>query len=303
MKTDMQRILTTPEGTFIHDRDSGLCAFTHKLSSTRWTKPLFAQIAITEKCNMNPPCPWCYAKASPNKSRIWPVEDLMELVKFLDLWDGGLLGVAYGGGEPFTHPEIVEIAKRTWNETGLDVSLTTNGFAVSPDTVASIEGYVGEIRVSIYNPYNCNLLEKFVNRRFDLGVNILLVNGGISNLEKTVETCVEMGVRDFLINSLRTAGRAYKRKDMEPTVEDFLQLAKLVEKFMNKAQFKVSTRTAETLQEYAKLQFIPFANQARGRIIAITVDRKVKPSSMSTEAYPFNEPEETADIYRNRILR
>jgi MoaA/NifB/PqqE/SkfB family radical SAM enzyme len=225
----------------------------------------------------------------------------MKLVKFLDSWDGGLLGVAYGGGEPFTHPDIVEIVKRTWNETNLDVSLTTNGFAVSPDTLAAIEGYVGEVRVSIYDPSNCRLLEKFLNRRFDIGVNILLVNDGISNIENTVETCVEMGVRDFLINSLRPAGRADKCKDMEPTMDDYLQLAKLVEKFRNKAKFKVSTRTAETLQKYTKLQFIPFTNQARGRIIAITADRKVKPSSMSTEAYPFNEPEETAAIYRNRI--
>lgn len=296
-----KRILTTPEGTFIHCRDSGLCAFTHKLKSERWIKPLYAQIAVTEKCDMNPPCPWCYAEASPNKCRLWEVDELMKLVKFLDSWDGGLLGVAYGGGEPFTHPDIVEIVKRTWNETNLDVSLTTNGFAVSPGTLVAIEGYVGEVRVSIYDPSNCRLLEKFLNRRFDIGVNILSVNDGISNIENTVETCVEMGVRDFLINSLRPAGRADKCKDMEPTMDDYLQLAKLVEKFRNKAQFKVSTRTAETLQKYIKLQFIPFTNQARGRIIAITADRKVKPSSMSTEAYPFNEPEETAAIYRNRI--
>jgi len=301
LKTDTRRILTTPEGTFIHDRDSGLCTFTPKPRSPQWTKPLFAQIAITEKCNMNPPCPWCYAKASPNKSRTWPVADLMELVKFLDLWDGGLLGVAYGGGEPFTHPDIVEIVKRTWNETGLDVSLTTNGLAVSPDALASIEGYVGEIRVSIYDRVNCWLLEKFLNRRFDLGVNILLVNGGIDSVEKTVETCVEMGIRDFLINSLLPVNRNGKCRDKEPNREDYSQLAKLVEKYENRAQFRVSTRTAETLRKSTRLQFVPFANQAKGRIVAITVDRKVKPSSMSTEAYPFNEPEEIPTIYRNKI--
>ena len=227
--------------------------------------------------------------------------DLMELVKFLDLWDGGLLGVAYGGGEPFTHPDIVEIVKRTWNETGLDVSLTTNGLAVSPDALASIEGYVGEIRVSIYDRVNCWLLEKFLNRRFDLGVNILLVNGGIDSVEKTVETCVEMGIRDFLINSLLPVNRNGKCRDKEPNREDYSQLAKLVEKYENRAQFRVSTRTAETLRKSTRLQFVPFANQAKGRIVAITVDRKVKPSSMSTEAYPFNEPEEIPTIYRNKI--
>lgn len=299
MKTNAHRILITPEGTFIHNRNSGLCVFSHRLQSPKWTKPLFAQIAITEKCDMNPPCPWCYAEASPNKSRTWPLEDLIELAKFLDAWDGGLLGVAYAGGEPFTHPDIAEIAKKTWNETGLDVSLTTNGFAVSPETLASIEGYVGEIRVSIYDPAKYKLLEKFQGRRFDLGVNLLLTSRGVPNIEKTVERCVETGVRDFLINSLKAVGRA--REDMEPTQQDYMQLTKLLEKLKDKTQFKVSTRTAEALQKHARLQFIPFANQAKGRIIAITVDKKIKPSSMSTDAHPFDEPKQIPAIYTNKI--
>jgi len=49
------------------------------------------------------------------------------------------------------------------------------------------------------------------------------------------------------------------------------------------------------------LRFIPFEDVARGRIIAITVDRKVKPSSLSEEAYPFNRSEEIAEIYRRFI--
>ncbi len=299
MKTDKQRILTTPDGTFVHDRESGLCTFTRKLKSHAWTKPLFAQIAITEKCDMNPPCPWCYAQASPNKSKNWPVEDLMELLKLLDHWGSGLLGVAFGGGEPFTHPDIVQIVRRTWNETGLDVSLTTNGRAATPEALAALEGYIGEIRVSIYYPADCRLLEKFLNRRFDLGVNILLKTGGVPEIEETVETCVDIGIRDVLVNSLRAGGRA--RKDMEPTQEDYQQLAELAQKLKNKVQFKVSTRTAESLQRYAKLHFIPFESQARGRIIAITADRKVKPSSTSTEAYAFAEPKQIPAIYASHI--
>ena len=299
MKTSTQRVLTSPEGTFVHDRNSGLCAFTPKLKSHTWTRPLFAQIAITEKCDINPPCPWCYAQASPNKNQTWLIEDLMELLKFLDHWRGGLLGVAYGGGEPFTHPDIIEIVKRTWNETGLDVSLTTNGRAATPEALAALEGYIGEVRVSIYDPSDCRIIEKFLNQRFDLGVNILLKTGGVPDIEKTIETCANIGIRDFLINSLRAVGRA--TRDMEPTQEDYQQLAKLAQKLKNKVHFKVSTRTAEQLQTYAKLPFIPFESQARGRIIAITADKKVKPSSTSTEAYAFVEPNQIPAIYANHF--
>ena len=289
----------SPEGTFVNDRNSGLCAFTPKLKSHTWTRPLFAQIAITEKCDINPPCPWCYAQASPNKNQTWLIEDLMELLKFLDHWRGGLLGVAYGGGEPFTHPDIIEIVKRTWNETGLDVSLTTNGRAATPEALAALEGYIGEVRVSIYDPSDCRIIEKFLNQRFDLGVNILLKTGGVPDIEKTIETCANIGIRDFLINSLRAVGRA--TRDMEPTQEDYQQLAKLAQKLKNKVRFKVSTRTAEQLQTYAKLPFIPFESQARGRIIAITADKKVKPSSTSAEAYAFAEPNQIPAIYANHI--
>lgn len=298
----MPRIIKTPEGLFTYNRTTGIAAYVPSLRSKIWTRPLYAQIAITEICDMQPPCPWCYVEASPNKNRIWPVEDLMGLVKFLNSWGGGLLGVAYGGGEPFTHPDIVEIVRRTWSETDLDVSVTTNGFAASEEKLKAIEGHIGEVRVSIYNPKHCNVLEKFLGRRFDLGVNALLMRGSVPSLERTVETCVKMGVNNFLINSFRPLGRGAKNVDMEPTAQDYLQLGRFVEKYGGEAEFKVSGRMAEALKRLAKLQFIPFEKEARGRIIAITVDRKVKPSSLSTEAYPFNSPEEIPKIYRQKIV-
>lgn len=216
----MSRIIETPEGLFAYDRVTGLATYVPSLRSEIWNRPLYAQIAITEKCDMEPPCPWCYVEASSNRNRTWTVEDLMELVKFLDSWDGGLLGVALGGGEPFTHPDIVEIVRRTWSETDLDVSVTTNGFAASEEQLKSIEGHIGEVRVSIYDHKNCGILRKFLGRRFDMGVNILLMRGSAPSIEKTVELCVKMGVRDFLINSFRPLGRGAGYVDMEPTAKD-----------------------------------------------------------------------------------
>jgi MoaA/NifB/PqqE/SkfB family radical SAM enzyme len=223
----------------------------------------------------------------------------MKLIEFLNSWK--IFGVAYGGGEPFTHPDIVEIIRRTWSETGLDVSVTTNGFSASEKQLRTIEDHIGEVRVSIHSLEACAVLGKFMNRRFDLGVNLLLMKDNASSLARMVEKCVGMGVKDFLINSFRPVGRGANIKHVEPTVEDHLQLGRIIERFASKAGFKVSGRVASVLRRLIGLRFIPFEGEARGRIIAITVDREVKPSSLSEEAHPFHRPEEIAEIYSRLI--
>jgi uncharacterized radical SAM superfamily Fe-S cluster-containing enzyme len=65
----MIRSIKTPEGLFTYDRGSGYAAYVPSIRSRSWEKPLYAQIAVTEKCNQS--CPFCYADASPNKSRMW----------------------------------------------------------------------------------------------------------------------------------------------------------------------------------------------------------------------------------------
>ena len=65
----MIRSIRTPEGLFIYDRESGYTAYVPSIRSRSWKKPLYAQIAITEKCDLT--CSFCYANASPDKSRIW----------------------------------------------------------------------------------------------------------------------------------------------------------------------------------------------------------------------------------------
>ena len=148
----------TPRGLFIHDRHSGFCMFTPDVKVERWIKPLYAQIAITDYCPLK--CPYCYASSSPENSKFYPKEELLELVRFFDRW--GLLGVALGGGEPFTHPDLAEIVKSIWTETGLDLSITTNGICISESVLDMLEGYVSEIRVSAHASESLKILPKLL---------------------------------------------------------------------------------------------------------------------------------------------
>ena len=291
----MRRVLT-PEGLFIHDRWSGFCVFTPDVRSKRWIKPLYAQIAITDYCPLG--CPYCYASSSPKNSKFYPKAELLKLAKFLDNW--GLLGIALGGGEPFTHPDLPEIARRIWTETELDLSITTNGLCLSERLLNALEGYVSEIRVSIHAHACLKALPKLAGRKFEVGANILLFRNGAKKIEQIVKRCLEMGVRDFLINSFLPIGRGANYKHLEPQEEDYGQLAEVIRSFHGEAEFKVSGRLAEKLKPYG-LRFMPFEDEQKGRIIAITVDGKIKPSSLSSEEYPFTKPEEIPQIYEKMI--
>jgi len=293
LRTKMRRVLT-PEGFFIHERSSGLCVFTPEIRSKSWIKPLYAQIALTLRCDQN--CWWCYASASPNETREWRLDELKSLIGFLDSW--GILGVAFGGGEPFMYPHLSEIAEWTWKNTGLDVSITTNGTAASEEQIKQLEGFVSEVRVSIRDPRTCNALKKFLNRKFEVGVNLLLFRGNVKVLEEIVERGLSLGIRDFLINNFLAVGRGAQHKDKEPTIKDYTEISSLIKKLKGKALFKVSGRLASKMQG---LNFIPFTDERRGRIIAITADGRVKPSSLCEESYPFRRPEEIPVIYREKI--
>jgi MoaA/NifB/PqqE/SkfB family radical SAM enzyme len=287
----MRKILT-PEGLFIYDRDTGLCFFTRDVRSKSWGKPLYAQIALTEKCNLS--CWFCYARSSPNKRLEWEIGDLKELIDFLDSW--GLLGISLGGGEPFLYTHLAEIVKYAWKKTGLDVTVTTNGTAAS-EKIAEIEGYVSEVRVSIRRAEALPCLKKFIGRKFEVGVNLLLFRGGSGELDGIIEGALRLGVSDFLLNSFRTVGGG---ENMEPTAEDYAKLAEIIRRFSDRATFKVSGRVAAVLKGQVG-HLVPFSGEAEGRIIAITVDKKIKLSSLSDVGFPFTSCGEIPRIYNNLV--
>ncbi len=293
------RGISTPEGTFFYDRNTGKCLFTNTKKADKWLKPLYAQIALTQKCNQS--CWHCYADSSPNNICEWPLDRLKRLVKFLDAW--GIFGVTYGGGEPFMYPDLCKIAQYTWQQTGLDVSVTTNGYAAMIDQIKQLEGYVSEVRVSVRSIDDCKQLEKFLNRKFEVGVNLLLYKGNAAILDNIVEKCVVCGVKDFLVNSFFASGRGITYRDRAPDLDDFVDLSKIIRKYMteNGVTFKVSGRLATNLAPHFSNAFLPFHNWTRGRIVAITADSKLKPTSMSKESYIFKSVTQIPAIYQTKI--
>jgi len=290
------RAISTPEGTFFYNRSNGTCIYTDIKKSKEWQKPLYTQIALTTKCNLH--CWHCYNQPN-NTSYKWPLNKLKQLIQYLDKW--GIFGVSFGGGEPFLYPYLCEVAQFTWKQTGLDVSLTTSGYAAKEDQIKALEGCVSEIRVSIRSPNDVSQLSKFLDHRFEVGVNLLLYKNNTSMLEELIRACRTQGVCDFLVNSFVAIGGGAGFADKIPTKKDYTAFAELLNRYTSeKVTFKVSGRLSSALQLYS---FLPFSGEMRGRILSITADGKLKPASITQEAYPFIHIEQIAPIYRQKIIR
>lgn len=301
-KHEKMRVIASPDGTFYYDRNTGMAIVDNSTVTKEWIKPFYAQVAITSKCNMQPPCPWCYANAGSHGIH-YPLNELIEIVKVLDKW--GLFGVSYSGGEPFTYPKLTELVRWTREETGLDVSLTTNGFATKKQ-IDNVEDYLGEIRMSLYYPHQLTLLSSFMNRKFDFGVNLLLLKNRAKYLILLLLKAYSLGVRDFLINEFVPVGRG-KKVDLTPTPRDYSLLARfLCSLAPADTQIKVNTKLLTLLQKHnpnrkTEIRGIPFNDRKLGRIIAITVNREVKLSSLSEKGLRFRKPVEIPHLYKQLV--
>jgi MoaA/NifB/PqqE/SkfB family radical SAM enzyme len=95
-------------------------------------KPLQCSLYVTDRCNLD--CAYCteYDNSRPHPR----IDDLKKWVR--KIRDLGTMRIALVGGEPLTHPDIVELV-RYCRELGFATSLTTNGFLLTRRLVAQLE--------------------------------------------------------------------------------------------------------------------------------------------------------------------
>lgn len=85
---------------------------------------------ITKACNMK--CVHCYEKAGKKDENELNVEEIMEGLDILA--HAGVTSVAFSGGEPTVHPNLIEFISHA-KELGMFPSIATNGYTLSnPET-------------------------------------------------------------------------------------------------------------------------------------------------------------------------
>jgi sulfatase maturation enzyme AslB (radical SAM superfamily) len=189
------------------DRSTGLNVLLDEVSVPRdaWhAAPRYVSIALTNACELR--CSFCYAPKTA--ARLAPTDVLRWLA---ELDQAGCLGVGFGGGEPTSHPQFVELCERVTRETSLAVTFTTHGHRMSSEMTRRLKGSVHFIRVSMdgvaetYERIRGRSFDEFC-RKVDLvsgiapfGINVVINADTVPILDAVVDFARSVGAREVLL--------------------------------------------------------------------------------------------------------
>jgi len=294
------RNIRTPNGLLLFERKTGLNVLLDEMKGRwGWEKPLYVAVQITNKCNRQ--CKWCYASSSSSAPvGVWTREKLLDLCRHLDRW--GVLGVAFGGGEPFTFPGFSSLARQVWDSTGLDVGATSNGDLITKADLVTMKGHFGQLRISVWHPNEVRpKVTRLLGQGVDVGINTILFRNGVELVKSVVQEGVKAGVNDFVILGCKVYGRAVRA--MMPDVEDVRKLGEYIKKH-REIGFKVDPALSVALSATQGIEFLqPWIEEKSGpRFLSITYDGYVKPDSFSNVRVPLVNFEQLPEIYRSFFL-
>lgn len=103
-----------------------------------------ASIEITQNCNLN--CKHCYQGEHVNEQSILNLNKAHLIAS--KLGELGTLAVVLTGGEPFLHPNLVEIVE-AFNDWNIRVVIFTNGQIIQDETIRKLSNMNVLIRISV----------------------------------------------------------------------------------------------------------------------------------------------------------
>ena len=162
-------------------------------------KPLQCSLYVTDRCNLD--CAYCteYDNSRPHPS----LNDLTKWIR--KIRDLGTMRIALVGGEPLTHPNIVELV-RYCRELGFATSLTTNGFLLTRKLVDQLENaglQVMQISVDRMTPSPITKksfktvlpkLDYFTNSKISLHITGVICADTLPESEAVLETGLSRGI-------------------------------------------------------------------------------------------------------------
>ncbi len=110
-------------------------------TTDRPVAPLELHVAVTSRCPAS--CPGCYLDAGPTGAHV-PLASLEATLAAAAR--AGVFTIAFGGGEPLTHPELPALA-RIARAHGLLPVVTTSGLGLTADKARALEGFA-QVNVS-----------------------------------------------------------------------------------------------------------------------------------------------------------
>tara|TARA_Y100000310_G_C20677303_1_gene813832 strand:+ start:117 stop:1478 length:1362 start_codon:yes stop_codon:yes gene_type:complete len=159
-------------------------------------------IEVTSKCDLN--CPICYAKSGKdNPLSLEKIEKMMDFYQESENNNAEILQIS--GGEPTTHPKIIEIIKLARSKKFKYVMLNTNGLRIAEDEefVKELSNFKGQFEVYLQFDGFDEKIHKHLRGK-DL---TKIKERAIQNLSKyeipiTLVTTIEKGINDNEIGKI-----------------------------------------------------------------------------------------------------
>jgi len=207
----------------------------------------------------------------------------------LDEW--GTLELTFGGGEPFLHPDILEVCKWIWINTNLGISITTNGSLLNEQVIDEIKNYISFLRVSIDGSYetykrikNIDLESiidniQYLRGNIPYGLNVIARPGCIDDVDDSIKLGVEFGAKNILIIPEHRNGKfILNRNEWDELRDVILTHSRHVEIYIT--HDAINYVNIHTLDLYDNEEF-SFAH--------ISADKKLKINSFQEDGISIND--------------
>ena len=182
-----------------------------------------ALVQITERCNLH--CAHCFVSSVREGSDI-PLERIRDTV-LPQLRQARVSRITLTGGEPFAHPDLIEIV-RAARATGMTVTICTNGTLIEAGALEALVDLGGvQVNVSLDgfaasshgrfrgSPQSFEVTKEMIARLADRGLlkGLLVTPNGLASDGEYEELCryaAECGAEYVLMNPLASMGRGVR---------------------------------------------------------------------------------------------
>lgn len=194
---------------------------------------------ITKACNMR--CVHCYENAGRQGSNELASNEVIDGLKKMS--DAGVTSVAFSGGEPTMHPQILDFIEYTQNS-GMCASMATNGFNLSDKTRSKdfIDAGLEFVQISLdgINPKThdsfrriphawenaVGAIENFVDAEIFVEVATTVTEHNMDEIPEMIDFVRDLGANWFMLYNFIPTGKGTEIMDMDLSPTDRTRILK-----------------------------------------------------------------------------
>jgi radical SAM protein with 4Fe4S-binding SPASM domain len=179
------------------------------------SSPCEVHFSITNKCPLK--CPHCYVDGGTAIDNELSTQEIKSAIdSFADM---GVFQIAFGGGEPFSHPDMMDLAAYT-RDKGIVPNITTNGFYINEKNAneCSIFGQInvsldgvsgGALKLRGEESFNSaiNAIELLKKNKVNVGLNVVISADNFTHIGEICKFAATNRIKEILLLRYKPLGR------------------------------------------------------------------------------------------------